>query len=173
MLKDLNGLVITGFMGTGKSVVGKELSIELKMEFVDLDEVIEKEMDLRILDIFETMGEDSFREVESIHLKEVLSSPGRVVSTGGGAIISRENRILMGAYGPVICLLASPSEILKRLEDTVDRPLLKGEERKSRISELMDMRAPFYNTSDLVVDTDGKSVVLVVREIIEALGRIS
>ncbi len=158
MREKLRGIIITGFMGTGKTAVGKSLSRRLGMEFVDLDDEIEVEAGMGITEIFSQVGESGFRDVEKRTLRKVLKIPGRVVSTGGGTVLAPENLSLMKTYGMVICLWAKPEVVLKRLERNEDRPLLKEEDRLTIITKLMDERRSQYRFAGRAIITDDRSV---------------
>ncbi len=161
----IKGLTITGFMGTGKTVVGRKLGERLKMEFIDLDEEIERASGMIIMDIFARLGEPAFRDMEASILADTLGVPGRVVATGGGTVIDPLNLERMRSYGPVVCLTASPEEILKRISPSDERPLLSGEERLEKIKSILERRSDIYNLSDFSVSTDGKGVDQVVEDI--------
>lgn len=165
MREKVRGLVITGFMGTGKTSVGRSVSRKLKMEFVDLDAEIEKEAGMKTVHIFSKIGEPAFRDMESKMLGKVLKVPGRVVSTGGGTILDPQNLKLMKSYGMVICLWASPAKVQERLEACEDRPLVKGENKLAKISELLEKRKAHYLSADISVQTDGKSIEEISEEI--------
>ncbi|RMG59683.1 MAG: shikimate kinase [Deltaproteobacteria bacterium] len=169
MREKRRGIVITGFMGTGKSTVGVMLARRLRREFVDLDSVIEEVEGKSIRDIFEEKGELYFRDVESRCLNDVLSRPGMVVATGGGAVIREENRRRMREYGFVVCLTASPAVIEERVRETTVRPLLLGGDFRERVRALLEERKEFYRDSDLTIVTDGKMPVQVVDEILSHL----
>lgn len=165
MCRKLRGIIITGFMGTGKTSVGRSLSRRLNMEFIDLDEEIEKESGMRIHDIFSQMEEAGFRDIERRMLRKVLQVSGRIISTGGGTVLSAENLSLMNTYGMIICLWAKPAEILNRLVECRDRPLLKEENRLAAITELLEERRARYLSSGKAIQTDGRDVEDIAMEI--------
>ena len=102
----VSAIILTGFMGTGKSVVGRVVGEMLGLRWVDTDELIERRAGVSISTIFEREGEERFRELESEALREALEMSGAVVSTGGGILLRDENRALMRSAGPIICLTA-------------------------------------------------------------------
>jgi shikimate kinase len=160
-------LILTGFMGSGKSSVGKILAERTGFRFVDLDAEIVVAAGCSINDIFTRDGEDSFRALESSLLEQALSEgEGRVVATGGGAVIYGVNRSLMRSRGVVINLKATLEQVLARLDGSCDRPLLAGENAAKRAKALMDEREQFYADADIRIDTDGKSVEDVAAEIL-------
>ncbi|MFP4248131.1 MAG: 3-dehydroquinate synthase [Armatimonadota bacterium] len=169
-------VAISGFMGTGKTTVGRVVADRLGLEFVDTDELIEERADQTIPAIFEEHGEAHFRDLETEALQEALSRQGLVVSTGGGMLLREENVRALRDAGPVVCLTASPETILARIEAEGQRPLLEVEEPAERIRELLAERAGCYAQADFMIATDGVSpeavadrVVAVLRE--DARGR--
>jgi shikimate kinase len=163
-------LILTGFMGSGKSTVGKILAERLGCRFVDLDAEIVIAAGCSINDLFARDGEDGFRKLESFQLEQVLAEEGgRVVATGGGAVISAQNRTLMRNRGVIINLKVTLEQLLTRLNGCSDRPLLAGGDAAKRAAMLMDEREQYYADSDIRIDTDGKSVEDVAAEILCSL----
>ncbi|MBI2399818.1 MAG: shikimate kinase [Deltaproteobacteria bacterium] len=151
-------IVLTGFMGTGKSTVGRLLAKRLGFGFLDLDELIEKEAGIPIKEIFSAHGEACFREFESRAIKRLASSElgtALVVSTGGGAVVRELNRSLLRSFGVLVCLKASPEEILRRVGNRPERPLLYGPDREDKLHALLSERQAAYMDCDLEVDTTG------------------
>ncbi len=163
-------LILVGFMGTGKTTVGKILSKKLCMKFIDIDELIEKTLGMKISQIFNKFGESLFRDIESEIIKIVTKSKGQVISAGGGAILREENFTNFKKAGKIFCLVASEETIFERLKNCKDRPLLMVENPLEKIKELMKERMPFYEKADYRVITDNKSPHEVAKEIIEILG---
>ena len=162
----MRNIVLVGFMGTGKSVVGKLLAKKLNMDFVESDEMIEIREKLPIKDIFEKKGELYFRLVEKEVVKEASSRKNIVISAGGGAIADEDNLKNLKNSGVIICLKASPETILRRTKDLKTRPLLNVPEPKKRIGELLKKREPYYNKADFSVNTDDLSVKQAVERIL-------
>jgi len=160
-------IILTGFMGVGKTSVGTRLAKDLGYAFVDTDELIEADQKITITDIFSNFGEPYFRDVESRIIKEVLSGEGQVVATGGGAVIREENRRVFKENGVTICLTAHPESIYGRIQHETHRPLLQGPDPKAKIRELLAAREPFYRQADFIVDTSERSVDSVIAEIKE------
>jgi shikimate kinase len=169
--KAFSGAVLIGFMGAGKSSVGKRLANRLGAGFVDLDERIEGAAGMAVGEIFASRGEAAFREMERRAVREAVSVPGRVVSAGGGAFVDTENRRLLKGYAPVFLLEVSPETVLARLSGDAARPLLAGPDREHRIRELLRERAPSYAEADHAVRTDGRTVEQVADEIMALLER--
>jgi len=165
---NMKNIALTGFMGTGKTSVGRLLAKDLGMTFIDLDEIIEEEAGMSIKDIFEKSGEARFRELERQALRRVISGEfgeGIVLATGGGAVVDEENRALLRGWGVIVCLTASVSTILERTSRASVRPLLERGDRRSEVMKLLSRREEAYRDSDMVLDTTGDSVRDVVRKI--------
>ncbi|MBF0564630.1 MAG: 3-dehydroquinate synthase [Nitrospirae bacterium] len=165
----MKNIVLTGFMGTGKTTVGKLLADSLGMALVDIDGEIEKDAGMTINDIFSKYGESGFREMETGLAKKFSSSRGMVISTGGGIVLRDENMAYLGNNGIIVCLMATPETILARLEGKGDRPLLKVPDPMAKIKELLEFRRTFYEKADLLVDTDGREPREVAKEIMQAI----
>ncbi|MBI1920901.1 MAG: shikimate kinase [Geobacter sp.] len=165
----MKNVILTGFMGSGKSSVGRIVAKRLGYEFRDLDAVIMEEAGLSINDIFSRHGEEHFRAVESRAVERVAGSTALVVATGGGAVISTENRRLFRSSGIVINLMASMESILNRLRNDSSRPLLRGPDREEKISRLLSEREACYADADIRIDTTGKKVEDVAAEILTYL----
>lgn len=167
----MKNIVLTGFMGTGKTYTGRALARSLGIKFVDTDVLIEKEAGITIPDIFEKFGEPHFRGLEREIVKRVSQENGAVIAVGGGAIVNPDNLADLKKKGVIICLKASPEVILSRVERNSDRPLLQVEDRIGKITELLEKRAPYYEKADFTVDTDGKTPEQVAEEILEIVRR--
>lgn len=156
-----------GFMGAGKTTVGKILAKKLKLTFIDLDEVIEKELNLTIQEIFSRYGEDFFRDAETKALRSIADKDRYVVATGGGVVLRKENWQIMIANGITVYLRA-PAEVLwTRVRNNTSRPLLQVENPFERLCELFTQRIPQYEKADLIVDTENVSPEDVAEEIIK------
>ncbi len=164
-------LVLTGFMATGKTIVGEKLAERLNRRFIDTDRVIEETLGMTVRDIFELHGEEFFRDRESEALAALARYPAGslVVATGGGALIREENRKLLKENGLLILLTAAPQEIIRRAAKTKKRPLLDGSDPEGKVKELLAERKESYSAGDLTVETTHKSVEQVVEEILEYL----
>jgi shikimate kinase len=159
-------IILTGFMGTGKSTVGEILALKLGYDFVDLDRCIVEREGSSINDIFLKKGESYFREIERDELLSLLEKENQVVSTGGGVVIFPENRLVMRRSGIVINLLAQPDILLQRLRDETERPLLQGAKNLEMIKKMLSERENWYADADIQIDTSEKNVEDVVREIL-------
>jgi len=167
----MRNIILTGFMGTGKTRVGKLLAARLGYRFRDVDGLIVAQERRSINDIFTDSGEAYFRQVETDVLARVLQGRLLVVSTGGGAVVSGHNRRLMRGSGVVVNLTASPAVVLERLAGDDARPLLKDEKGLEKIIAMLAEREPFYADADIRIDTTGKNVEDVVREVLMMLER--
>ncbi len=166
----LRNLFLVGPMGAGKSAVGRHLARLLHLEFVDSDEEIETRTGVDIPFIFEKEGEEGFRKREGKVIDELSRRDGVVLATGGGAIVDAENRNRLGARGFVIYLHTSVRQQLERTRPGRERPLLESDDKEKVLQDLMDERDPLYREiSDLIVETDGRRVQTVAREIQDAL----
>jgi shikimate kinase len=164
-------------MGSGKSTIGPILANTLGFEFVDVDKSVEKKAQRRIVDIFASGGEQTFRVIERAALEEVAQRGHCVVSLGGGTIASEENFQLIRQSGIIVYLQLPPDEILQRVHHRTDRPLLTDESggklskevMEQRIQELLARREEFYARADVVIRTDKKRVGMTVDEIVRRL----
>jgi shikimate kinase len=162
-------LILTGFMGSGKSSVGRLLAKRLSCPFIDLDKEIVDTAGRSINDIFSRDGEQAFRTMETLCLKQVIQAGRSVIATGGGVVISAENRLLMRTSGIVVNLDVSLPQVLQRLHGATDRPLFNGSDAANSVKSLMDERKQFYADADIRIDTDGKSVEDVSAEILSCV----
>jgi len=163
-------LFLTGPMGAGKSTIGRQLSKRLNKEFHDSDQEIEARTGVDIPLIFELEGETGFRKREQAVIEELTRIPGIILATGGGAILDPENRRNLSKNGRVIYLHASVNQQLKRTRRDRNRPLLQTADPRARLEELMAIRDPLYREiADVIIETDGKRVRDVVRQIIQQL----
>lgn len=161
-------LVLTGFMGAGKTSVGQVVAQKLGRDFIDMDVVIEEEEKRSIPKIFETKGESYFRARESELCARLAMRHNLVVATGGGALVNPNNRAqFKDAF--VVCLDATPSEIYGRLKDQDHRPLLKSTNPQQRIVELMSARRDAYAEIEWHLETTGKTIDQVAEEIVRLL----
>ncbi len=165
----MKNIILTGFMGTGKTAVGKKLSMFLKMELIDVDTEIEKSQRMTINEIFKQFGEPGFRKIETEMIQKLSERKDVIISTGGGAVLKQKNMDALRKQGVIICLMASPETILKRTSHNSNRPLLKVEDPFEKIKELLHFRRPFYEKADIMIDTEGKTPLQIAEEIIEKI----
>ena len=157
----ISNLSLTGFMGVGKSTLGRFLANSLRYQFVDTDDMIEQRSGKPITKIFEDDGEDSFRSLEQEIVDEMVSWKRRVISTGGGLITKNNNLERLKAYSFVVCLWASPETIYHRIKRQSHRPLLQTTDPVRRIEDLLEERSVFYKQSDYMVNTDKRPLRVV------------
>jgi shikimate kinase len=162
----MKNIVLTGFMGAGKTAVGKELAHILGMKLIDVDTEIEKSEQITINEIFSQFGEPRFREIETAMIKRIATGKNLIISTGGGAVLKQENMDILRENGVIVCLMASPETILKRTGTSDDRPLLKVENPLEKINQLLTFRKPFYEKADMMIDTENKTPLQIAEKII-------
>jgi shikimate kinase len=165
----MKNIVLTGFMGTGKTEVGKMLAKRLGALFIDADSEIEKRAGKKIANIFSTQGEPAFRDMESETLRALSENDRTVISTGGGAVLRQENMDILRRKGVIVCLNASAKTILHRTRGCTDRPLLNVEDPLAKIKEMLAQRQPYYEKADIIIDTENKSPMQIADEIMEEM----
>jgi shikimate kinase len=159
-------------MGAGKTAIGRELARQLKLEFVDADQEIERRTGADIALIFEKEGEAGFRKREREIIAELTQREGLVLATGGGAVLDPANREALKSRGLVIYLKASVDAQAARTAQNRNRPLLETEDRQARLQQLFELRAPLYeDLAELTVETDSGQVKQISQRIITELGR--
>ncbi|MDY6820106.1 MAG: shikimate kinase [Deferribacterota bacterium] len=167
----MNNIYLIGFMGVGKTAVGKVLADKLGWTFLDIDEVIVDYKKCSIEEIFIKYGEDTFRKIESKVLKKLSKKTEQVVSTGGGIVVNKYNIEYMKESGFVVTLIARPEVIYNRIYNDEARPLLKnfsGDAKLDEIKRLLYIRAGLYTKGDYIIDTSDLTVSDVAEEIKEA-----
>jgi shikimate kinase len=168
----MKNIVLTGFMGTGKSEAGKELSKVLGWKAIDVDTEIEKSQRMKITWIFKQFGEPGFRDIETEMIKKLSKNKNVIISTGGGAVLRQENMDALRENGVIICLTATPETILKRTSNNNDRPLLQVKEPLKKIRELLEFRMPYYEKADIMIDTEKKTPLEIAEEIIKLVKNV-
>jgi shikimate kinase len=173
--RQIANLVITGFSGTGKSLVAKEIARRLNWDFLDTDDEIVKQAGKPIAQIFRQEGEGKFRELERETIRKACQQRQIVIAIGGGAIVDPQNYELLAKTGLVVCLEAKPETIYERLfreaacsPGTEVRPLLTVDDPLERIRQLKVSRQPYYARSDWTIHTDGLNIGEVAEEVIRA-----
>ena len=159
-------IVLTGFMGVGKTTVGREAAAQLGRPFVDMDDLIVAEASMAIPEIFEQHGEAYFRSLERTVLRRLAAEQGLVIATGGGALVDAANRELMTRTSLVVCLSAAVSATEERIGADANRPLMATPDRQQRIIDLLSQRAAAYAEIPYHIDTSGRSVQDVAKEVI-------
>ncbi|MCG3176235.1 MAG: Shikimate kinase [Candidatus Omnitrophica bacterium] len=159
-------VVLVGFMGTGKSSVGRILARRLRLRLIDVDDLIERTEGRRISEIFAADGEPHFRRLEKEAIRRASAEKGAVITTGGGAVVDPENLGALRATGRIISLQATPETVYQRVRSSKHRPLLANKpDLLEEVRRLMAARAPYYQQADAQVRTDGRTPLQVAREI--------
>lgn len=170
MTQPSSNLFLVGMMGAGKTTVGRILSRRLARRFIDSDEEIEARCGVRIPVIFEIEGEAGFRARECGVIDELTALDGIVLATGGGAVLAPENRRVLAARGTVVYLRALPADLLRRVRNDRNRPLMMTPDPLGRLEELYAQRDPLYReVADVVVETGRQKVQVLARQLLEVL----
>ncbi|HEY0455521.1 MAG TPA: shikimate kinase [Verrucomicrobiae bacterium] len=156
--RSIQNLALIGFMGTGKSSVGRIVAAQIHFQFVDSDELIESRAGCSINEIFKKSGEEVFRRVEKQIVQELSTYEKTVIATGGGLAANPENMASLKSHALVVCLWASPEVIWERVRTQTHRPLLQTPDPFARIKELLAAREPIYKQADVLVNTEMRSV---------------
>ena len=165
-----HNIVLIGFMGTGKTTLAKYMGERFAMDVVEMDKEIEKRSGMSVEDIFSTYGEEYFRQMETELLEELQVKDHIVISCGGGVVLREENVEKLKKQGKVVLLTASPEEILQRVQENEERPLLKGKKNKEWICQMLEERSDKYEmAADVTVNTDKKTVLQICEEMIQKL----
>ncbi|MBA4147906.1 MAG: shikimate kinase [Verrucomicrobia bacterium] len=162
-------LSLIGFMGTGKSSVGRFAADQLGFTFLDTDEMIEERTGKSISQIFSQNGEPVFRALEKDLLNELATREHLMISTGGGLAADAENLASLKSHSLVVCLWASPESIWDRVKGQAHRPLLQGPDPLAKIRELLSRREPFYRQADVLVNTEQRSIKEVAQHVVHQL----
>tara|TARA_B100000315_G_scaffold259885_1_gene317859 strand:- start:405 stop:965 length:561 start_codon:yes stop_codon:yes gene_type:complete len=174
-----SNIVLVGFMGTGKTVVGLALAKWLDVRFLDTDQLIEEDQGVSIEAIFKQSGEKEFRKIEKRVVRNVVAFAKRepcVIATGGGTVVDTENLQCLKTIGPMVCLYADPEVIHARTVNDTCRPLLptSGDmDRISAIEELLSLRRPSYESADICIDTSQGGIGDIVASVIKHLDRVN
>jgi shikimate kinase len=155
--RQIRNLSLIGFMGTGKSSVGRIVADTLGFAFLDTDAVIEARAGISIREIFEKQGEPAFRDAENQLVQELSHRTQTVISTGGGLPANDENLASLRSHSLVVCLWASAEKIYQRVKTQTHRPLLNQPDALDQIRQLLAVRAPFYRRADVLVNTEFRS----------------
>jgi shikimate kinase len=164
--RHLVNIALIGFMGTGKTSVGRLVADQLRYEYLDTDEVIQTNTGRSITDIFTKDGEPAFRAIEAKVVAELAGRLNTVISTGGGLPVNPDNLASLKTHALVVCLWSSPEKIWERVRHQSHRPLLHDENPQARIRELLAMREPFYKQADVLLNTDLRSIREVAQQVV-------
>jgi shikimate kinase len=157
-MRPIQNLTLIGFMGTGKSSVGRLVAQLLHFTYLDTDQVVEFRAHKSVSDIFRQDGEPSFRQWERIIVEELAHRKKTVISTGGGLPTDQANIDSLKSHSLVVCLWASAETIYERVRSHDHRPLLEGDNPREKIQQLLSVREPYYRQADVLVNTERRSV---------------
>jgi len=164
--RHIANLALVGFMGTGKTSVGRLVAEQLNFEFLDTDELIQAKTGRTIADIFSHDGEAAFREMERQVVIDLASRHKVVISTGGGLPTNQENLAKLKSYALVVCLWSSPERIWERVRHQSHRPLLHDSDPQQKIRDLLRVRDPFYKQADVLMNTDIRNLKEVAQQVV-------
>ena len=161
-------IVLCGFMGCGKSTIGKLVAKKTHREFIDLDCFIEEKQGLSIREIFETYGEDYFRNCETDAISELVNKKDVVLALGGGAVLKNKNVELLKSSGKIIFLDVTANTVFSRLKNDTSRPLLNTDDKLAEITKRLNDRLPIYTmVADKIIDANSKTKEVIATEIID------
>jgi shikimate kinase len=159
--------VLIGFMGTGKSTIGRFLAEKLAWDLVDTDHYIEKQEGMSIAELFSKQGEMYFRAAETRAIQDIMGKTNQVIATGGGAVLADENRKSLKASGYAVALTASVETIIQRVGADRNRPLLYGKANEV-VPQLLEQRKHAYDFADLTLSTDRLRIEFIAQRLLEA-----
>ncbi len=164
--RQIKNITLIGFMGTGKSTVGRLVAEQLKFDFLDTDLLIEERSGKKITDIFAQNGEPAFRELEAQLVEELSTRTGTIISTGGGLPTNPANLVSLKKHSLVFCLWLSPEKIFERVKDQSHRPLLHDPDPLGKIRTLLAAREKFYKQADVLLNSELRSAREVAQQVI-------
>ena len=159
-------LALIGFMGAGKTSVGRLVADQLRLDYLDTDELIQSRTGRTITDIFAKDGEPAFRALEQQVTEELSARERTLIATGGGLPTNPANLTSLKKHALVVCLWASPEKIWERVKNQTHRPLLQGSEPQKKIRDLLAAREQFYRQADVLINTDNRSVREVAQQVV-------
>jgi shikimate kinase len=170
--RQIRNIALIGFMGTGKSSVGRMIADHLHFAFLDTDDLIESRAGKSVSAIFSQEGEAAFRKMEAAVVTELTSRKRTVISTGGGVATDPRNLDSLREHALIVCLWASPEKIWERVRGQTHRPLLREADPLAKIRELLAAREPFYKQADVLLNTEVRSVREVVQQVLHQFNLI-
>ncbi|HXB58432.1 MAG TPA: shikimate kinase [Candidatus Acidoferrales bacterium] len=159
-------IALIGFMGTGKTSVGRLVAEQLHFDYLDTDEMIQAATGKTIADIFSACGEPAFRALEEKAVGELTEKTQTVISCGGGLPIAPQNLASLKNHALIVCLWASPAKIWERVKNQTHRPLLHDPDPQKKIRELLAVREPFYKQADILLNTELRSLREVAQQVV-------
>jgi shikimate kinase len=157
-IRHIVNIALIGFMGTGKTSVGRLVAEQLHFDYLDTDEMIQSATGKTIAEIFSRDSEVAFRALEEKVVEEISARSKTVISTGGGLPVNPKNLENLKTHALVVCLWASPEKIWERVKNQTHRPLLHNENPQKKIRELLAVREPFYKKADVLLNTELRSL---------------
>lgn len=164
--RQIHNLTLVGFMGAGKSTVGRIAAEHLQFHFVDTDHLIESRIGQSVSDIFTRQGEVAFRQYEKEQVAELATQTGLVISAGGGLVLDPENLASLKTHSLVVCLWAPAETIWERVRGQSHRPLLQGPDPLARIREMLAARGPAYRQADVLIHSGLRSPKEVAQQLV-------
>ncbi len=165
-MRCIQNLALVGFMGTGKSLVGRLAAEALQFAFLDTDDLIEAQSGLTIEQIFQQEGERAFRQLEQQVVRDLAQRQKTVIATGGGLVADPANMLSLKNHSLVVCLWASPETIWERVRSQTHRPLLQTPDPLAKIRELLARRDPLYRQADVLINTGLRSPKEVLQQVL-------
>ncbi len=165
-MRSIKNLALIGFMGTGKSSVGRLAAEALQFHFVDTDEMIETVCGMSIEEIFRSQGEPAFRHMERQAVETLTQRERTIIATGGGLVMDPANMASLKTHALVVCLWAPPEVIWERVQNQTHRPLLKTADPEAKIRELFAVRDPLYRQADVLIQTHHRSPKEVLQQVL-------
>ena len=163
-------IILCGFMGSGKSTIGKLLAKKLDRKFIDLDDYIVQKRGMSINQIFKKYGEANFRKSETQSAKNLSLLDNHVIALGGGTVVNPKNAEILKTIGKIIMLDILPETVYERLKNDKSRPLLQTDDKLKAITDMMNSRLPYYsNAADYKISVDGKSKEKIIEEILKII----
>jgi shikimate kinase len=162
----IRNLALIGFMGTGKTTVGRQLAELLRFDFIDTDDLIEQRVGRQVREIFAAEGEARFREYERALVATLPDYDRTVIATGGGLAANPDNMASLKTHALVVCLWASPGRIYERVRHQSHRPLLNCADPMEKIQELLATREPAYREADVLINTEFRQSREVVQHVL-------
>jgi shikimate kinase len=159
-------IALIGFMGTGKTSVGRLVAEQLHFDYLDTDEMIQATTGKTVAEIFKTDGEGHFRALEENMVAEISTRTKTVICTGGGLPTNPQNLASLKSHALVVCLWASPEKIWERVRNQSHRPLLHDPNPQAKIRELLAAREPFYKQADVLLNTELRSLREVAQQVV-------
>lgn len=166
----MRNIVLIGFMGSGKSSIGKSLAKKLGLEYIDTDTMIERDEEKSISEIFRVEGEEYFRTMEKKIVEKVSKYKDKVIACGGGVVLDDRNILNLKENGVLVYLSVDPSIIIERVRNSIDRPLLEVNDKETEAKRILEQREKKYiSAADIVVDAGNMSINKTAEQILKSV----